>query len=256
MTNERYAVSLRQQGFFGPLPVAEIPNLADVHPIARYPGDMAVTGLVSPFGIAYRKDLIKVPPKSWRDLWNPAYNGQIGFYSIDNSAAIMLAMLAGKMFGSGEHDIETGIAKIAELKPFPQAAFSGQLSPMLAQGQVALAPIDYAEAYALKKKGVPIEMVVPEDGVLMYDQSFNIVASTAQKDLAAKYVDFILQPDIQLLLAREFYVAPVNTTVVVPDDLKEAIPVSGAQLSTIVRFDWAFAASQSDTISQLWSKSI
>ena len=256
MTNERYAEMLREQGFFAPLPAAEMKNLADVYPVARYPGDVAVTGMISPFGIAYRKDLVKVPPKAWKDLWNPAYKGQIGFYSIDNSAAIMLVLLAGKLFGSGEQDIATGIRKIAELKPFPQAAFSGQLSPMLAQGQVAIAPIDYAEAYALQKKGVPLELVVPEDGVLMYDQSFNIAAESQQRALASRYVDFMLRPDIQLMLAREFYVAPVNRTVTVPEDLRAAIPVSGAELDKILRFDWKFVASQSETISRQWSEAI
>ena len=256
MTNERYAVGLRQQAFFAPLPTALVPNLADVHPVARYSGDVAVTGMISPFGIAYRTDLVKVPPKSWRGLWNPAYKGQLGFYSVDNSAAIMLAMLAGKLFGSGERDIETGIRKIAELKPFPQVAFSGQLSPLLAAGQVAIAPIDYAEAYALQKKGVPLALVVPEDGALMYDQSFNLAAHSSQIDLAAGYVDFILAPETQLLLAREFYVSPVNTRVVVPDDLRGAIPVSGDALGSILRFDWAFAASQSETISKRWSEMV
>jgi putative spermidine/putrescine transport system substrate-binding protein len=200
--------------------------------------------------------MVKSPPKAWRDLWNPAYKGQIGFYSIDNSAAVMLVMLAGKLFGSGEKDIATGIKKIAELKPFPQAAFSGQLSPMLAQGQIAMAPIDYAEAYALQKKGVPLELVVPEDGVLMYDQAFNIAAQSPQRELAAKYIDFMLSPEIQLMLAREFYVAPVNTKVVVPADLKGAIPVSGDQLGSILRFDWDFVSTQSETISRLWTEAI
>jgi putative spermidine/putrescine transport system substrate-binding protein len=256
MTNERYAVVLRQQGFFAPLPAADMKNLADVAPIARYPGDSAVTGMISPFGIAYRKDLVKTPPKAWKDLWKPAYKGQIGFYSIDNSAAIMLVLLAGKLFGSGEQDIDTGIRKVAELKPFPQAAFSGQLSPMLAQGQVSIAPIDYAEAYALQKKGVPLEMVVPEDGVLMYDQSFNLAGASPQRGLAARYLDFMLSPEIQLMLAREFYVAPVNRKVVVPDDLRDAIPVSGDELDKILRFDWEFVAAQSSVISRKWSEAI
>ncbi len=83
MTNERYAVGLRGAGFFAPLPAASMPHLADVAPVARYPGDTAVTGLVSPFGLAYRTDLVKMPPRAWRDLWNAEYKGQIGFYSID-----------------------------------------------------------------------------------------------------------------------------------------------------------------------------
>lgn len=256
MTNERYAVLLRQQGFFAPLPAADMKNLADIAPIARYPGDAAVTGMISPFGIAYRKDLVTTPPRSWRDLWNPAYKGQVGFYSIDNSAAIMLVLLAGKMFGNGEQDIDAGIRKVAELKPFPQAAFSGQLSPMLAQGQVAIAPIDYAEAYALQKKGVPLELVVPEDGVLMYDQAFNLAATSPQRAMAARYLDFMLSPEIQLMLAREFYVAPVNRKVTVPEELRGAIPVSGADLDKIVRFDWTFVAAQSDVIARKWAEAI
>jgi putative spermidine/putrescine transport system substrate-binding protein len=256
MTNERYAVSLRDEGYFTPLPAAKIPNLADVVKVARYPNDAAVTGMISPFGIAYRKDLVKTPPKSWRDLWNPEYKGQLGFYAIDNSAAIMMVMLAGKLFGSGEQDIETGVSRIAQLKPFPQAAFSGQLSPLFAQGQIAIAPIDYAEAYALQKKGVPMELVVPEDGVLMYDQSFNIAAGGTQQALAADYLNFILDPEIQLMLAREFFVAPVNRKVVVPEDLRGPIPVSGDGLDSILRFDWAFAAKNSDRIAKLWAQQI
>jgi putative spermidine/putrescine transport system substrate-binding protein len=256
MTNERYAAGLRDDGFFAPLSVAEAPNLADLYALARYPGDVSVTGMISPIGLAYRKDLLKTPPRSWKDLWRPEYKGQIGFYSIDNSAAIMLVMLAGRLFGAGERDIETGVRKIAELKPFPQAAFSGQLSPMLAQGQVALAPIDFAEGYALQKKGVPLELVAPDDGVLMYDQSFNLAAQSSQRALAARYVNFMLSPEVQLMLAREFYVAPVNAKVTVPEDLRGAVPVSGDNLKSIMRFDWEFVAQQAGHIGQLWSAAI
>jgi putative spermidine/putrescine transport system substrate-binding protein len=256
MTNERYAVLLRDQGFFETLPVASMPNLQDVYPIARYPGDVAVTGMISGFGIAYRTDLVKVPPKSWRDLWNPAYRGQIGFYSINNSAAVMLLLLAGKMFGSGEQDIDTGIRKIAELKPFPQVGFSGQLSPLLTQGQVTVAPIDFAEAASLQQKGVPIGIVAPEDGVLMYDQAFNIAAHGPDRDAAAKYIDFMLSPEIQLMLAREFLVSPVNKKVKVPDDLRAAIPVSGDGLKNILTFDWSFVAKNSSEISEQWAKAM
>jgi putative spermidine/putrescine transport system substrate-binding protein len=212
--------------------------------------------MISGFGIAYRTDLVKVPPKSWRDLWNPAYRGQIGFYSINNSAAVMLLLLAGKMFGSGEQDIDTGIRKIAELKPFPQVGFSGQLSPLLTQGQVTVAPIDFAEAASLQQKGVPIGIVAPEDGVLMYDQAFNIAAHGPDRDAAAKYIDFMLSPEIQLMLAREFLVSPVNKKVKVPDDLRAAIPVSGDGLKNILTFDWSFVAKNSSEISEQWAKAM
>jgi putative spermidine/putrescine transport system substrate-binding protein len=256
MANERYAVILRNEGFFEPLPAAKLTNLPDLYPIARYAGDTAVTGIVSPIGIAYRTDLVKKPPKSWRDLWAPEYNGQIGLYSISNSLAVMLLMLAGQLFGKDQYDLDTGFAKVKELRPFPQVDFSGALAPLLTQGQISLAPIDIAEAVALQRKGVPISVVVPEDGVMMFDQSFNLCGAAHDPEAALKYVDFMLRPDIQLLLAREFFTAPVNRKVKIPDDLHDAILVSGDDIDRIIKFDWAFVAKQRDAMLDRWSKEI
>ena len=256
MTNERYAVMLRAEGFFAPMPAGKVANLADVYPIARYKDDAAVTGIVSPIGIAYRTDLVKTPPKAWRDLWDPKYKGQLGFYSVNNSLAVMFLMLAGKMFGKDQYDIDTGLKKIAELKPFPQVDFSGAMAPLLTQGQVAVAPIDFAEAVALQKKGVPIGTVVPEDGVLMFDQSFNVAANAADKEASYKYIDYMLSPEVQLLLAKEFFTAPTNRKVKVPDELKEAIPVSGDDISKIVTFDWDFVAKNRQVMLDRWAKEL
>ncbi|MDB5516375.1 MAG: hypothetical protein JWQ17_3133 [Tardiphaga sp.] len=256
MTNERYAVMLRQEGLLAPMPAASIANLADLYPIARYKGDVAVTGIVSPIGIAYRTDLIKTPPKTWRELWDPKYKGQLGFYSVNNSLAVMFLMLAGQLFGKDQFDLDTGFKKLAELKPFPQVDFSGAMAPLLTQGQVAIAPIDFAEAVALQQKGVPIATVVPEDGVLMFDQSFNVAANAADKEASAKYIDFMLSPEVQTLLAKEFFTAPVNRKVKVPDELQAAIPVSGDNVSKIVTFDWQFVAENREIMLDRWSKEI
>lgn len=256
MTNERYAVMLRSEGFFAPLPAGKVANLADVYPVARYKDDAAVTGIISPIGIAYRTDLVKTPPKAWRDLWDPKYKGQLGFYSVNNSLAVMFLMLAGKMFGKDQYDLDTGFKKIAELKPFPQVDFSGAMAPLLTQGQVAVAPIDFAEAVALQKKGVPIGTVVPEDGVLMFDQSFNVAAAAADKEISYKYIDFMLSPEVQLLLAQEFFTAPTNRKVKVPDELQAAIPVSGDGISKIVTFDWDFVAKNRQVMLDRWAKEL
>ncbi len=256
MTNERYAVMLRSEGIFAPMPAAKVSNLADVYPMARYKGDVAVTGIVSPIGIAYRTDLIKTPPKTWRELWDPKFKGQLGFYSVNNSLAVMFLMLAGKLFGKGEYDLDTGFKKLAELKPFPQVDFSGAMAPLLTQGQVAIAPIDFAEAVALQQKGVPIATVVPEDGVLMFDQSFNVTANAGDKEASYKYIDFMLSPEVQLLLAKEFFTAPTNRKVKVPDELKAAIPVSGDDISKIVTFDWDYVAKNRSVMLDRWSKEI
>ena len=258
MTNERFAVLLRNENFFEKLPAERIPNLANVLPVARTAGDMGVIGMISPIGIAYRTDMVRTPPKSWRELWDPRFRGQLGLYSITNSAAIMLLMHAGAMFGRGHDDLDTGIAKMAELKPFPQVAFSGQIAPLLAQGQVAIAPLDYGEVIPLKRRGVPIEIIQPEDGMMMFDQTFSIAASAsaADKEAMAKYIDLMLSPEVQLLLAREFFVAPVNTTVTIPQDLADALPITQEALRKTLSFDWGLAARMATQMNERWARAI
>ncbi|MBE9605844.1 ABC transporter substrate-binding protein [Acetobacteraceae bacterium H6797] len=258
MTNERYSVILRDEGYCEPIPVAKLKNYADLNDIAKFPNNAALTAMISPIGIAYRTDMVKVPPKGWKDLWNPRYKGQIGLYSITNSAAIMLLMMAGQLFGKGQGDVDTAVAKFAELKPFPQVAFSGQMTPLLQQGQVAIAPIDYSEVAGMKKRGVPVEIVLPEDGIMMFDQTFAIAAGAPaeQKDMAVQYLDFLLSPEIQLLMAREFAQAPVNNKVTLPPDIAADLPITPEALAKAVRFDWSLASTLVGEMGEKWSKAI
>jgi putative spermidine/putrescine transport system substrate-binding protein len=258
MTNERFSVMLRNENFFDALPEARMPNLANVLPMARSAGPQGVIGMISPIGIAYRTDLVRNPPKSWRELWDPRFRGQLGLYSITNSASIMLLMQAGRMFGRGPDDLDTAIAKMAELKPFPQVGFSGQIVPLLTQGQVAIAPLDYGEVVPLKRRGVPVEIIAPEDGLMMFDQTFAIAAaaSAADKEAMASYINLMLSPEVQLQLAREFFVMPVNTTVQIPQDLADALPISQSALARTLTFDWALAARLAPQINERWARAI
>jgi len=126
MFNEIFGALLRQEGFFEPWPLDKVPNLADVHPAARNADYNGVFGMISPIGIGYRTDMIKTPPKSWKDLWtNKEFKGQLGMYQIANSAGYMFLMLISKIFGSGQNDFDAGFREIEKLKPFPQVDFSG-----------------------------------------------------------------------------------------------------------------------------------
>jgi putative spermidine/putrescine transport system substrate-binding protein len=58
------------------------------------------------------------------------------------------------------------------------------------------------------------------------------------------------------MLAREFFVTPVNRKVTVPADLHAAIPVYGDAISGIVTFDWGFVAKNSQMIADRWAKEI
>jgi putative spermidine/putrescine transport system substrate-binding protein len=255
MTNEKYIAMIRDEGYLAKLTPAEVPNIKDLIAPAVLKGDTAVTGMLAPLVIAYRTDLVDTPPKGWADLWDPRFKGQLGLYKITNSAATMMAIWAAEHFGSGPEDIETAVAKFKELAPFPQIGYSSQLTPLMTQGQVAVAPIDIGEVKIMQEQGVPVDFVVPEEGMMVFDQSFSVLKNSPQEDLGFKYVDFVLSPEIQLWMAKNWLIAPTNKTVELPEDLQKW-PLQADQVSKAIRFDWDLVLKVMPGLNDLWERSI
>lgn len=257
MVNENIASVVRGEGYFEPIPAAKVPNLANVYPNLRNPGDNGVRGIVSTIGIGYRKDLVKTPPKSWTDLWsNPEFKGKIGLYQIGNTAAMLFLLMTAKIHGGSQDAIDRAFVEIKKLLPFTQADWSGTLSTMLTRGDVTVAVIDFPEIVALKKKGVPVEMVVPSEGVVAFEQSFNILKNAPNKEDAYKYLNFILQPEVQEMMAKEFFTSPTNTKVQLASSMAADVPVSGKAMASIVGFDWSKVNPQLPAITDRWNREI
>jgi putative spermidine/putrescine transport system substrate-binding protein len=255
MVNENIASVVREEGFFEPIPLDKVPNLADVHPNLRNPQDNGVRGIVSTIGIGYRKDLVKKPPTSWTDLWaNPEFKGKIGLYQIGNTAAMLFLLMSARIHGGSQDAIDAAFTEIKKLMPFQQADWSGTLATMLTRGDVNVAVIDFPEIVALKKKGVPVEMVVPKEGVVAFEQSFNILKHAPSKEAAYQYLNFILGPQVQEMMAREFFTSPSNMKSKVPAELQADIPVNGPNMSAIVQFDWTKVNPQLQAITDRWNR--
>lgn len=253
MLNERYTAMLRDEGYFEVLTPELVPNLKDVIEPAKLKGGTAVNGMLAPMVIAYRTDLVDTPPTGWADLWNERFRGLVGFYAITNSAGIMMAMWAGEHFGSGRDDIETAVKKFAELKPFPQIGYSSQFTPLLIQGQIAIAPLDVGEVKTMQDQGVPVDFVMPEEGMMVFDHSFSILKHGKDQKEAAAYIDFVLSPEIQTWMATNWLIAPTNKTVKMPPEL-EKWPLKPEDLEKAIRFDWTEANKINQPLTDLWSR--
>lgn len=255
MTNEVFASSLRKEGYFEKLDLSKVPNYADLYPIAQVAGGFAATGALSPIGIGYRTDLVKTPPKSWKDLWdNEEFKGRIGLYNFANSAGKMELLLASMLYGKDQYDVDAGFAALKKLGQVIQVDFN--LSTALSAGEIMVAPFDFGEITRLRKQGLPVDCVIPEEGMLMFDQNACILANGPSKELAYQYLNFLISPEIQGLMMREFYTSPTNSKVVVPDELKADIPVSGDAMANILTWDWDFVNENQAALADRWSREI
>lgn len=253
MTNEVYAQALRKEGFFEKLDLEKIPNYADLYPIAKTAEGYGIVGTYSPIGIGYRTDMVPAP-SAWKDLWNDDYKGLIGLYNFANSAGKMTLLLASKIFGEDQYDSDAGFKALADLGQVIQVDFN--LSTAMASGEIAIAPFDFAEIVRLKKQGLPVDYVIPEEGVIAFDQTMNILANAPNKDLAYAYINFLISPEIQEMLMKQFYTSPTNSKVIVPEELTPEVPISGEAMSEILQWDWAYVNENQSALSERWAKEV
>jgi len=257
IANETWISAGRLENRFVSLPEDRIPNLAKVHPALRMKDDIGVLAMLNPLGIGYRTDLVATPPESWLDMWNEEYRGQIGIYNIANSAAPMFLMMLAVIETGDPTNYGIGFDMIKELTPFKQSDFSGDMENLLVQGEIAVGILDSPAAARLKQQGVPVEFVVPTEGMFMFEQNMNVSAGSAVEDLAFEFVNYMLDTDTQTLWAENYWVTPANVEVVIDGDLAELIPVTAAEIDQIHQWDWAWlnAGPREDMVNR-WNREI
>jgi putative spermidine/putrescine transport system substrate-binding protein len=254
LMNGIFAALLRAEGFFEPIPVAEVPNLKDLVPVARMPNDNGVIAWMQPLGVAYRSDMTKAQPAAWKDLWNPEFKGHIGLYTITNTGGMMFLLMIAKIFGGSEYKTDVAFDEIRKLKPFTQVDFSGTMEIMLTRGEVTVGPLDFPAVARLKLKGAEIDIKPPAEGSFMFDQMFDVLRGSKKKAEGYKWINFLLRPDIQEKWVNGFYVTPSNQVAKIPDKLKPLIPLYGDRTKEIVVFDWDTANKNRDAIIERWNK--
>ncbi len=256
MFNEIFAAQLRREGYFIDIPADKVPNLKETYDIARNPGDNGVLAMMQPIGLAYRKDKVPNPPKSWKDLWNPEYKGQIGLYTITNSAGLMFFLLTAKVWGKGEDDYDVAFQKIKELKPFKQTDFSGDMEKLLTQGEISIGVQDLAAVARLKKQGINLEYVTPTEGLFMFEQDHNVTKGSQNKELAYAYINYQLSKPVQEKWITGYFISPANKNAAIPSDLQKDIPISGDRMKEILKWNWDKANDNKEAITERWNKEI
>ena len=238
--DEPQVLDAASQGLIDEYPVAKSPNYKDLLPAFQDRWGPKISMQV--IGIGYNPNKIKTPPKSYDDLLNPAYKGRVGLTALNSQLGMAFLAELNRIKGGNEDNFDPAFNALRALLPNVGAiaANLGAYATLWQQEQVDIAPYNFNFVQTLKGKGVPVEFVVPETGLVGWSTSLHLCKNAAEPDLAVQYIDSHLAADVQAEMEKPPYdVIPTTSKVPLAGASVQTVAKTPADLAKIRGFDWA-----------------
>jgi putative spermidine/putrescine transport system substrate-binding protein len=227
----------------------EVPNVADVYPYAVSDKIVGVSIFTSAIGLGFRTDKGLTQPTSWKDLADPKLAGVRGGYIIPvNSLGQCHLMMLGKIYGKGLTDLDAAYKALEQLKPIKLVDFTGQMEKMLLSGEVIEGVIHDSGVYRYDGQNQPVDFASPSEGVMALEQVLNVTPGSKVKELAFGYINYMLQPDAQKMLAEAVWYSPANKKVKLDAKYDAKLLTTEAKVATLIQPDWKWYNERKDDI--------
>jgi iron(III) transport system substrate-binding protein len=191
-------------------------------------------------GIVYNTNLVKEAPKSYEDLCDPKFKGQISFEPFETR------FLAGmfEIFGKSYERLDKWLACIAKNDPIIQRGHT-QRQTLMVSGDHAISPDQYFYAGLLLKKEKPAVPFAADYETPVTITALNVVINknTPYPYASALFTDWILTNESQEYLAKEYRGPSALKHPYFPDDVK------------LVPYDF-ISTETSDKFLAMWTKYI
>jgi spermidine/putrescine transport system substrate-binding protein len=196
------------KGLIEKIDPAKVPNLKNL--AAKFRGldydpknEYSVPYMWGTTGIAYNKSKVSPPPDSWAALWDEKVAGHVTILD-DPREAFAAAMWAegGSPVSPGPEAIEKAKKKLLSAKV---KAFDGQPKTRLIKGEAWIAQCysgDALQAAAEKGRAADIGYVIPKEGGTIWVDNLCIPKGAPSRELAHKFIDYILRPDVSAAISN------------------------------------------------------
>jgi putative spermidine/putrescine transport system substrate-binding protein len=219
-------------------------NFAELYPVADMKTGKSVTIGVVATGLMYNKKYFaenKMPaPTSWNDLTDPKYRGKLVIPPMNNTYGLQTVIMMARLNGGGEKNIDPGF-KVMKEKVAPNVltfeAQPGKMTELFQSGQAIFAVWGSGRVKAFQDTGFPAEFVYPKEGAMALGISICPTAKPNPSPLAQQFIDFMLQPDTQVMFAKGSGAGPVNRKTQLPPELQKGLPY-GEAVGKLLTTDW------------------
>ena len=206
-----YTVAIMiNQDMLEPLDLSKITNFSNLDP--RFtnrdydPGNKySIPYQWGTSALDYDKTLVPTEPKSWADLWDPAYKGRL--VMLDDERELMgmaLQVLGFDKNSTNSVELNQAEQKLIELKPNILTFDSSTPENTIINGE-AWAGLVYNGNASLAYQSDPnVVYICPTEGCTIWFDNLAIPKDAPHIDAALLFLNFVLDPQQSILITEEF----------------------------------------------------
>lgn len=230
------------EGLFQPVDRAKVPNIAGLHDIAQAPqGEFGPAYTVGRIGIVYDSAKVNPPITKWTDLWREDLKAAVSLPGITTTAGPMVVMLAGEKAGSDVFaDAAPAFAEIAAIKGNVVKNYNtgSEMINLFSTGEIAVSMTQDFTLGQLQAAVPTITWAALEDGDIAVMNTINIPKGAENVDLAHEFINFVLDPALQKVLAENGVDAPTAKSVELSPEAAAKWTYGEAQINSLKRIDY------------------
>lgn len=249
---------------WAPLDLARLPSASALQErfIQRYPdGRVAGIGAVSWYiTLVSNTRVYPTPPQSWAALWDPANKDRLGLLALVSNS-FLLEVTAKTFFGGTQAlDTEAGqlkaFRKLAELRSNVRLWYrdEAQFEQALKSGEIPMGQYYHDVTGLAAGEGHPVRSTFPKEGGILDSGSWAVSRASKKSEEAHAFINFVSQPAIQALMARQIGTSPTVRRSLLELSDKEFAAVSSDIDPIVPRYD--LYQTRSDWLNEQWTRLI
>jgi spermidine/putrescine transport system substrate-binding protein len=223
------------RGLFEPLPEDQLP-FADMFPETVMDAQTKIDGkryaITEKFGyntLSYNKS--KVAPEdmqTWQTLLSDKYKGRIAMYDWYLPMMGLAAMAIGKKTAEiSEADLPAIKEVLVKMKANSKAVTdvaASQTAIATGEADILIGGGEWVTA-GIAKENPDLDFSIPKEGAVMWSQSLAMFKNSKNKELALKFIQYIMSPEGQARLATAscYWAMPANAKATLSDEQKKTL---------------------------------
>ena len=219
------ATMIATSGLAAPLDLAKLPSYGQLSPqltslpLVRVKDAVyGVPFMWGPDPMIYDTTAFPQPPESWNILWEPKLKGKVSVWD-DLSTVYMAAQVLGydkpdpsHLYNLSDEELDAVKKKLLALKPNVRKMWStgGELTNLFQNHEVVIAMGWPLMTNQLRKSNFPVGETIPKENTTGWIDHLMITAGSENKDLAYKFLEFMIEAQTQKKVTDVTGYTPAN----------------------------------------------